>query len=86
MHGYLELAVVSISTVPTAYILRTLVIYSLCGWYFQVDSLIIISIILYHIPTEVLSEHGRSQWPLACLSFWPHLRQLLLQFLRFWNE
>lgn len=32
--------------IPTAYILRTLVIYSLCGWYFQVDLLIIISIIL----------------------------------------
>ena len=36
----------------------------------------------YRIPTKSLSEHGRSRWPLACLSFWPHLRQLLLQFLR----
>ena len=29
-----------------------------------------------------LSEHGRSRWPLACLPFWLHLRQLLLLFLR----
>lgn len=64
------------------YILRTLVICSLCGWHFQVDSLIIISIILYPIPTEALSEHGRFRWPLACLPFWLYLRQLLLQFLR----